>query len=169
MGIAVSENPFSVGIASASIHLGPRQKPLLTPWCCCHLPSIVYLIPHICPSLGQGHLPEMGNPEQGCLQAGLPGPFRSTLSYPAENIPCSFCKHTCMHATHAKYTVIPPEGNAGVVTVSACTFLSLVYLCWTPKSNNIGEEQPPFQCQSSCVAAVGTTLRKRRISVGARL
>lgn len=44
---AVSENHFSAGIASASIHLGPREKPLLAPWCCCHLPSTVYFIPHI--------------------------------------------------------------------------------------------------------------------------
>ena len=78
------------------------------------------------------------------------------------------CEHTHMHATHTKYMVIPPKRNA-VVTVSACSFLSLVYLCRTPKSNNIREEQPPFQCYPFCTATAGPTPEKRRSSIGAML
>jgi len=76
------------------------------------------------------------------------------------------CGHTHVHATHTNRH--PLERNA-VVTVSACSFLSLVYLCMSLKSNNEREEETPFQCHPSCTAAVGPTPEKRRSSVGTML
>lgn len=129
------ENPlFPLGTASACIHLGPREKPPLSLWCSYLSPIRHLLHPSHPPlSLGSGHLPDTGNPEQGCLQAGLPVPFRSTLPI-QPNMALAVCKHTRMCATHTKYRVIPSEGNA-VVTVSACGFLSPITSAGLPSQS----------------------------------
>lgn len=149
------KNFFSLGIASLCIHLGPGEKP---PSPIHHLlhPSCLPLSPR------WGHFPETENLEQGYLQAGLSSPFRATPSMQLKTA-LAVCKHTHVPATYKKYMIIPPERNAGV-TVSACSSLSLLCLCRTPKSKNIRKEQPPFQSHPSCMATVGPTPDKRRSS-----
>lgn len=114
---------YSLGMANACIHLGSREKPSFSPWFLLPFPICHLLHPSWLPlTLGWDHLPETRNLEQGCLQAGLPSPFRST-PFIQQKIGSSFCKHihTCMWLT--QYKDIPPE-RSSAVTVSSLWFTS---------------------------------------------
>lgn len=140
----------SIGIKGKAILLTLVLLPF--PICCLLHPSWV-------PESGWDHLPETRNLKQGCPQAGLPSPFRSTPFIQQKMAP-SFCKH--IH-TCAKHTI---HGHPTWETCCSHSFLSLVYLWRTPKSITRGD-QLPFQCHPSSLATAGPTPEKRRSGVGA--
>lgn len=100
---------FSLQIATACICLGPREKPLLLPWCCYCLPSITYFMPHVYPSVwGEGISLRWGTRSKAVLRQDYLA-FPDLLSVSSQKWPLVVRKHACNthktrgHPTQKKY------------------------------------------------------------------